>query len=340
VTVLIAIEEAFSLPELDERRRAAFARRVTSPVVRAELARRQEIYRRDFAARLADFAGHRLPEMDAAGVDVQVLSLTTPGIQGEPDAATAVADARTANDFLAGVVADHGGRFQGFAALPLQDPRAAVTELRRAVDDLGFVGALVNDHGPDVARLRRPEYDPLWQALADLGVPLYLHPGAPAIDPADVTPDDEWSWAADAAIHALRLGARTAALAARLVHARVFDRHPGARIILGHMGEGLPFQLARLDARYRQGGETRLQRPPSAYFGDNVLITTSGIHSPETLAAAVLAVGADAVLFAVDYPFESSAEAVRFLQSAPLSVHDREKIAHRNAERLLLGGTR
>ncbi|GAA1959452.1 amidohydrolase family protein [Amycolatopsis minnesotensis] len=313
---LIALEEAFAIPELQAR----------FPVPKTDTAAR---WVEDWGKRLSDYTTYRLPEMDEHGIDIQVLSLTAPGIQGLTDARQAVTDARSANDHLAEVIAAHPDRFRGLAALPLQDPEAAVTELHRAVGALGLNGALVNDH-TDGAYLDDPHYEPVWSALEDLGVPLYLHPGAPPTEPWRVLEGRPelrgplWSWAAETGGHALRL-----------IFGGVFDRHPRARVILGHLGEFLPFQLARLDSRYARQEHRALARKPSEYVGDNILITTSGVCSPAALAGAILAIGADAIMFAVDYPFEDTAEAVQFLERAPISDRDRAKIGHGNAERLL-----
>ncbi|MFD2466236.1 amidohydrolase family protein [Amycolatopsis silviterrae] len=310
------MEEAFALPELQ----------AGCPVPKTETAAR---WVEDWGKRLCDYTTYRLPEMDEHGIAVQVLSLTAPGIQGLADAGQAVTDARIANDRLAEVIATHPNRFLGLAALPLQDPEAAVAELHRAVGTLGLSGALVNDH-TNGAYLDDPRYEPVWSALAELKVPLYLHPGAPPAEPwrvLDGRPELRgplWSWAAETSGHALRL-----------VFGGVFDRHPGATVILGHLGEFLPFQLARLDSRYARQEHQPLKRKPSEYFGENILVTTSGVCSPAALAGAVLAIGADAIMFAVDYPFEDTAEAVRFLEQAPISDRDRAKIGHGNAERVL-----
>ncbi|MFB9836231.1 amidohydrolase family protein [Actinoallomurus acaciae] len=283
-----------------------------------------------YARRLADFTEYRLPEMDEHGVDVQVLSLTSPGVQAEPDAGVAVDDARRANDFLAETVRRHPTRFGGFAALPLQDPERAAAELRRAVRELGLHGALVNDHTLGHYLDEEP-YAVVWAELQDLGVPLYLHPG--------LVPADDWhvlrgrpelngptfSWAATTGGHAMRL-----------VYGGVFDRFPRATVILGHMGEFLPFQLSRFDARHRDLAlERPLERPPSGYFGTNIKITTTGVYSHAALVAAVQAVGVDNVMFSIDYPYESTAEAVRFLDTAPLAPADLARVAHGNADRLL-----
>jgi 2,3-dihydroxybenzoate decarboxylase len=283
-----------------------------------------------FSRRLVDFTEYRLPEMDEYGVDVQVLSLTSPGIQMQPDPDVAVDDARRANDFLAETIGRHPTRFAGLAALPLQDPERAVTELRRAVTELGLCGALVNDHTLG-HYLDEEQYAVVWAELQGLDVPLYLHPGA--------VPADRWhvlegrpeldgatfSWAAATGGHAMRL-----------VYGRVFDRFPRAKVILGHMGEFLPFQLTRFDARH---GDLALERPldrmPSEYFGENIKITTTGVYSHATLIAAAQAVGIDNVMFSIDYPYESTEESVRFLDTTPLSPADLALVAHGNADRLL-----
>lgn len=162
-------------------------------------------------------------------------------------------------------------------------------------------------------------------------MPLYLHPGAPAADNwrvLDGRPElygAAWSWAAEVGGHALRI-----------LFSGVFDRHPGATLILGHMGEFLPFQRSRLDSRYRtMQTTTPLKRTPSEYLGTNVVFTNSGVFSPAVMLGAVLEVGADAIMFSVDYPYESSYEAVEGFERTTLSAADREKIAHGNAERLL-----
>jgi predicted TIM-barrel fold metal-dependent hydrolase len=211
-----------------------------------------------WGTRLRDFEEWRLPGMDAHEVTVQVLSLTAPGIQAVPDAPTATANAKKANDYLAAVIAKHPDRFVGFAALPLQDPKAAVQELNRCVRELGFCGALVNDHTLG-HYLDEPQFSAVWQALTDLHVPLYIHPGAPPLDQWNVLngyPEltaASWAWQAQVGGHALRL-----------IHGRVFDRFPTAKVILGHMGEFLPFQLWRFDSRYKT---LKKARPRTFTFG-------------------------------------------------------------------------
>jgi 2,3-dihydroxybenzoate decarboxylase len=283
----------------------------------------------DWQRKLVDFADYRLPDMDRNGVDMQVLSLTSPGIQIQPDPAIAVADAREANDFLADIIKDHPQRFAGLAAIPLQDPAKAAAELRRAVE-LGLSGALVNDHTLG-HYLDESQYAPFWETLQDLDVPLYIHPNAVASDNWKVVEGYPgldtamWSWAP-----------RTGGHAMRLILGGIFDRYPHTRVILGHMGEFLPFQLSRLDSRYQVLDlKDPLERLPSEYFGTNIAITTTGVFSHAVLIAAIQAVGVDNVMFSIDYPFESTERAVQFIRTAPLAPADQERVAHVNAERIL-----
>jgi 2,3-dihydroxybenzoate decarboxylase len=196
--------------------------------------------------------------------------------------------------------------------------------------------ALVSDciSGPGGRYLDTPEYDELWSAIESLGVPLYLDPGAPPADRwrvIDRRPElygATWSWAAEVSGNALRI-----------LFSAVFDRHPKATMILGHMGEFLPFQRSRLDSRCAtvslDATTTPLKRAPSAYLGTNIVFINSGVFSPAVMLGAVLEVGADAVMFPVDDPYESSCDAVQGFQRTTLSEADRDKIAHGNAERLL-----
>lgn len=315
----IAIEEAIAVPGLAERR---------PPIPLPGNVKPEFVT--DMLARLPDVTQWRLPEMDANGIAMQVLSLTVPGIEADGDAVRAVANAGFVNDYLAGVVQEHPDRFGALAALPLQDPDAAVRELERAVGELGFQGVLVNDHVQG-CYLDDPAFDQVWAALAELGVPLYLHPGMPPADAWHVlTGHPEmygalWSWQAETGGHAMRV-----------VLSGVFDRHPDARMILGHAGEFLPFQLSRFDSRYATlTVPAPLRREPSTYFGENVLVTTSGILSPAAVKALVDVLGPDAVLFAVDYPYESTSAAVAALEQAAIPLADKEKVAFGNARRLL-----
>ncbi|HEX3750204.1 MAG TPA: amidohydrolase family protein [Streptosporangiaceae bacterium] len=256
----VALEEAFTIPDLP----------ALSSALNSVITHGRKDFVESIGRKLPDFTQWRIPEMDEAGVEVQVLSHTVPGIQQDLETADAAKLARAANDYLADIVAQHPSRFAGFAALPLQDPGAAVAELTRAVQELGFSGALVNDY---IAGhyLDEPRFDELWSALESLGVPLYLHPGIPPTEQWALLGGHPelsgalWSWQATAGGHAMRI-----------VMGGVFDRHPGATLILGHMGEFLPFQTSRFDSRYATLNlDQPLHRRPSEYFGRNVVITTS-----------------------------------------------------------------
>jgi 2,3-dihydroxybenzoate decarboxylase len=286
---------------------------------------------REASRRLLDLTGERLAGMDEAGLDVQVLSLNSPGIQAETSAATAVAAAASVNDLLAATIAEHPTRFAGFAALPLQDPQAAAKELERAVSQLGLRGALVNAHTQG-RYLDDPTMRVVWEAAVRLDVPLYLHPANGVDVPHVMSGHPEligpmWSWGGDTAGHVLRL-----------IFGGVFDEFPEAKLLLGHMGEGLPYMLWRLDSRWgfhNHHGIELDRGNPSEYLRHNLYITTSGVCSAPPLLCAVLALGADHILFGTDYPFEDMATATDFLRAAPVSEADRAKIAHGNAERLL-----
>jgi 2,3-dihydroxybenzoate decarboxylase len=281
------------------------------------------------ASRLGDFDDLRIAEMDKAGIDYVVLSQTGPSVQGEADLNTAIHRAIENNDFLAKQIQRHPKRFGGFASLAMQSPKAAADELTRAVETLGFKGALVNGHTHGTY-YDDPAYDAFWERMQDLDVPLYLHPTDPFIVPRAYEGHPElvgavWGWGVETATHALRL-----------LFGGVFDRFPKVKIILGHMGEGLPMMRWRFDSRfavYSHG--IMLKQAPSAYIGSNIVITTSGVCSPAALACAVAEMGSDAVMFSVDYPYESTAVAADFIEAAPMAEDIRGLICSGNAQRLL-----
>lgn len=283
----------------------------------------------ELARRLADFDELRLQAMDEAGIELMVLSQTGPGVQAEADGELAIAQARRNNDYLAERIERNPARYAGFAMLPMHDPGAAARELERAVRELGFLGALVNGHSNGVY-YDAPQYDEFWAALQELDVPFYLHPANSYQEPYCIQGRPElagaiWGWGVETGTHALRL-----------LFAGVFDRFPGVKLILGHMGEGLPFLRWRFDSRflaYPHGIE--LRRAPSEYFGLNIVITTSGVCSHHALIGAIGEMGADAVMFSVDYPYESIDLAARFIEAAPIDPFTRNLICHGNAERLL-----
>jgi 2,3-dihydroxybenzoate decarboxylase len=283
----------------------------------------------DLAARLGDFYDLRIADMDSAGIDICVLSPTAPGVQAEPDATLAADRAREANDFLAKQISRAPKRFAGFASLAMHDPKIAARELVRAVRELGLKGSLVNGHTLG-AYYDQTSYDAFWEVMQDLDVPLYMHPIDHWQVPLAYADRPElsgavWGWGVETASHALRL-----------LFSGVFDRFPKLKIILGHMGEGLPMLLWRFDSRfavYSQG--VNLQLRPSEYFGRNIAITTSGVCSHAALACSIAEMGEQSVMFSVDYPYESSATAADFIESAPLADATRRLICSGNAERLL-----
>ncbi|MET0698923.1 MAG: amidohydrolase family protein [Mycobacterium sp.] len=285
--------------------------------------------------RLYDRGTLRLEQMDAAGIDFQILSLFDPGVQEIADVGEAVDLAQRANDDLAETVRDRPGRFGGFATLATQDPAAAAAELERAVTELGLVGALIN--GRTHSRyLDDPAYHPLFACAEALGVPIYLHPTTPhpAVMEAWFAPyvDDglhlaSWGFAAEAGTHVLRL-----------IYSGLFDRFPRLQMILGHLGEMLPFAAFRIDRYYGLGGtqpgKRRLQRPPSEYLKSNFYVTTSGNFSPPAFACALDVMGVDRVMFSVDYPMDDNVAGAQFLTAYPMADDDRAKVASGNALRL------
>ena len=284
-------------------------------------------------ARLRDLGEARIADMDAAGVDVQVVSQTQPGAQGYAGAGAA-ARAREENDRLAEAVGRHPDRLAAFAALPTADPVAAADELERTVGELGFKGALVNGH-TEGRFLDDARFWPILERAEALDVPLYLHPAPPRSAVVDayfagfapqvsaVLATSAWGWHVETGLHVLRLAL-----------AGVFDRFPRLQVVVGHLGEALPFMLARASTVLPPAA-TGLERTLAEYVRENVHLTTSGFFSVPPLLNALLEVGADRILFAVDYPFSANESGVAFLEALPVSAADRAKIAHGNAERLL-----
>jgi 2,3-dihydroxybenzoate decarboxylase len=310
----IALEEHFISPGLVEYWRP------TMGDVPAEIT--EKIYRA-----LTDFDDLRLKSMDDAGIAKAVLSISGPGVQVEPDAARATAKAAEANDFLADVVAKHPDRYLGFAHIALQDPAAAARELERCVSQLGFKGAMIN--GQTLGRyLDERQFDPFWAKAEELQVPIYLHPADPAQQYATYGSYKEltratWGWGVETGTHALRM-----------VFGGVFDRFPKALLMLGHLGETLPYLLWRLDSRAKLYG-VQLKRQPSDYIKDNIAVTVSGMYSAEPLHCALAALGDSRVMFSADYPFENVSEAGHFMDTVPLTDAQREDIAWKNAARML-----
>jgi 2,3-dihydroxybenzoate decarboxylase len=285
--------------------------------------------RDEFRARLTDFGELRLEAMERAGVERCVLSLAGPGVQAEKNDATAIRKAREANDFLATQIAKRPDRYSGFAHLAMQDAKAAADELERSMRELRLCGAMINGH-TNGKYLDDRSLDPFWERAAALGAVIYLHPADP-VTPAPVLEGHKglrratWEWTFETGSHALRL-----------IFGGVFDRFPGAKLALGHLGETLPFLLWRFDSR--AGPEfyaVKLAKLPSQYVKENIVVATSGMCSADPLACTVSAMGHDRVMFASDYPFESMAEAAHFIDGTPIDERVRSDICFNNAARLL-----
>jgi 2,3-dihydroxybenzoate decarboxylase len=252
-----------------------------------------------------------------------VLAIAGPGVQAERDVATATRNARAANDFLAAEVQKRPDRYSGFAHLAVQDPHAAADELERCMRDLKFCGAMINGHTHG-QYLDHASLYPFWERAESLSAPIYIHPTdpvtpSPALEGVAGLRRATWEWGFETGSHALRL-----------VFSGHFDRFPGAKAILGHLGETLPFLLWRFDSRAKLYG-IKLNKEPSDYIKQNIAVTTSGMCSAEPLNCALAALGADRVMFAADYPFESAQEAGEFLDHVKLAEPLRAKIAQDNA---------
>jgi predicted TIM-barrel fold metal-dependent hydrolase len=279
---------------------------------------------------LLDLGDARLAAMDAAGIDLQVLSHNQPGCQAL-EAGAAIALARDVNDLLFHTVKAHPDRFAAFAALPTADASAAVKELDRAITRLGFKGAMINGHTHG-SFLDDKRFWCILECAQALGVPIYLHPSKP--HPAVMKAYFEGY--EELALAAWGFGIDTGAHFLRLVFAGVFDAFPNLTFILGHLGEGLPFMLHRINDQTCLAAARRgLKRAPTQYLTENLVVTCSGNFSTPAFLCAVMALGVDNVLFSVDWPYESNSAAVDFLKRQALSPHDLEKVAHINAERVL-----
>jgi predicted TIM-barrel fold metal-dependent hydrolase len=326
---IVALEEHYTVPRIvagispDVIARRGFP---TDPnFVWAQTTKRNE---------LADLGNARLADMDVGGITTEVLSVAGPGadlVPGQPG----IDLARAYNDALAEACAHHPTRYRGFAHLPMLAPEAAADELERTAKDLGFHGALVNG-ATDGRFLDDPAFEPILARAEKLDLPIYLHPGIPTEPVRNAYYDNlpgnfsftlalsAWGWHADTAIHTLRL-----ALSGAL------DRHPGLKIIIGHMGEALPFMLDRIDETTAATAKAHLHRSVRQTILDQVWITTSGFFTMVPFMAALMSFGVDRIMFSVDYPFASNARARAFLDALPVSPADRAKIAHGNADRLL-----
>jgi len=291
----------------------------------------------ELESRLMDLQQRRIAEMDRHGMQMMILSLNAPAIQAIADAGRATDMARRANDFLAREVAKRPERFQGLAALAMQDPDAATRELARSVKELGFRGALVNGFSQigdpnSTVYLDDPRYAGFWAECEKLDVPFYLHPRNPLPSASQIYEGHPWllgpTWA---------FGQETAVHALRLMASGLFDRHPRLQIIVGHLGEGLPYSMWRVDNR-----NAWTKAPPrypakkklGEYFQQNFHLTTSGNFRTQALIDAMLEVGSDRIMFSTDWPFENVDHAAIWFDACPISEDDRRKIGRTNAMRL------
>jgi predicted TIM-barrel fold metal-dependent hydrolase len=320
---VIAIEEHFITPMYREKVGANEYRNFY-------LTSRGQMMGHDIMEENLDIGAKRIAHMDAAGVDMQVLSFGSPGPQGF-GADVAIPMARDANDRLHAAVKAHPKRFAGFAALPTADPKAAADELERCVKSLGFKGAMIHSHQQGEF-LDAKKYWPMWAKAAELDVPVYLHPALPHpqvvkayFEGYEELARAPWGFAVDTSCHFLRL-----------VFSGLFDACPKLKIILGHLGEGLPFAMHRLNDHSAFAAKRRgLKKEPIQYLRDNMIVTNSGNWFEPAFVCTLLALGADNILFAIDWPYESNRTGMEFFRKLSISDADKAKIAHLNAERLL-----
>jgi hypothetical protein len=284
---------------------------------------------------LCEVGEKRIAAMDAAGIDMQVLSLTSPGTE-QLSATEAISLAKEANDFIAAAIKRFPKRFTAFAALPMIDPIAAVAELDYRVNEQGFKGALINGH--IMGRyLDDAFFSPVLERAELLGVPLYIHPTRSpqgvldtwykGLSPEmmDLISGGAWGWHIETALHIIRLMA-----------GGVFDRYPKLQIIVGHLGESLSFMLLRQSlSKKMTSGKIGIERPFSAYLRENVHYTFSGFDMTPAFMNLFLEVGISRIMFSTDFPFSSMQKATQFLEHLPICPGDKEKIAWENAACLL-----
>lgn len=297
----------------------------------------------ELSKRLMDIQEYRLRQMDENGMEMMLLSLNAPAVQAIHDTRHACEIATRANDFLAEQVAKRPDRFQGLAALPMQDPELATRELERCIKELGFRGALVNGFSQvgtpeNIVYYDAPQFDGFWKAVQELDAPFYLHPRNPIPSWSQIYDGHPWllgpTWA---------FGQETAVHALRLMASGLFDRYPRLKIILGHLGEGLPYSMWRIDNRNGWTNAPKkypAKRTFSEYFQENFYLTTSGNFRTQTLIDAILEIGADRILFSTDWPFENIDHAAIWFDHTSISEADRIKIGRGNAIELFkLQGT-
>lgn len=333
----IATEEAFAPPEILDRYRKLLADgSFTDPGFRSLwgfYAGNPNPRIKDVTARMTDLGDLRLHDMNQTGIAKQILSLTAPGVQVF-DAPDAVELAKSSNDFMVDAIRRHPDRFAGLAAIAPQDPAAAAKELERGVKTLGLKGAIVNSHTRG-EYLDDPKFWPIFEAAEALNVPVYIHPTTPP--PGMIAPFLErgldgaiFGFAVETGLHLLRI-----------IVSGAFDRFPKLRIVAGHLGEGLPYWLFRIDfmhnrmvAANRYASVKKLQRKPSEYIKENLYVTTSGMAWEPPILYAQSVLGIDRVLYAMDYPYQFVPEEVAVTDNLPISDDAKKKLYQSNAEKV------
>ncbi len=322
----IATEEAFATPDQLEALRELMAKSkdYDPDTFLADMQTSGGVVSR----RLLDVGDERLRIMDTSGVAVALLAMTSTGVQQfEADQAAKIAE--SGNDQLAAAIARHPTRYAGLATIPVQDPKRAVKEMERAITKLKLNGVMINSHTHG-EYLDEEKYWPILEAAAGLDATVYIHPRAPS--PAMAVPYRKyhlehaiWGYAVEVGLHALRL-----------IVSGVFDRYPKLKVVIGHMGENIPYALYRLDWMHGHFdfGRPKLKLTPGEYFRQNFLITTSGVNWVPALELCLKVLGADNIMWAVDYPYQETVEATQWLNDAPIAESDKEKIFHLNAERV------
>ncbi len=292
------------------------------------------------SSNLLDFTKQRLEQMDQTGVELAILSLA-PGTENIYDKRRSIEVARRSNDAVADAMRKNPDRFLSFAALPLQDPEEAIKELARCVKELGFVGALISGFSQigeeDTSYyLDIPMFRQFWAEVEKLDVPVYLHPREPLL--SQQKPYEGHPWLLGAA---WAFGVETATHALRLIGSGLFDQYPGLRIILGHLGEGLPFSIWRFEHRNELDPRgMNLKKKASVYFYENFYVTTSGNFRTQALINTILEMGADRILYSTDYPYESMVECEEWFRTVDISLEDQIKIGRLNTRKLLKLETR
>ncbi len=318
----IAVEEGFTIPEIGAAARALAEKSGTPMTITPA--------RRALFQDLVDLGERRIRAMDEDGITMQLIVIGSPGVQVfDPVQGTELA--RLANDRLAAACKARPTRFAGLAAVAPQDPAGAAGEIERAVKTLGLKGAIINSHTHG-EYLDDRKFWPIFETAQALGVPVYIHPREPGPGMAGPLgmPGFRVAWG---------YGVETATHIMRLIAGGVFDQFPRLKIVIGHMGEGIPFTLERIDNRYLWelgigGFQRTIKRLPSAYFRDNIIVTTSGMNYRLPLMMTVELLGVDNLLFAADWPFEKVRDSVDAMDAMPLSEEDKAKIYHLNARRV------